>query len=128
MICIECKNKTKVTNSRKNSDGTRVWRRHKCQSCSAIFTTQETVDPISINVLKRNGTVERFSQAKLFLSLHKALEGHITTEDIDQITSNLKAQLVMAKKPIATTYISTKAAGVISGIEKGAAVRYSSYH
>ena len=43
MLCPECKNRSKVTDSR--TDGKTVYRRRKCEHCGHIFFTAETTTP-----------------------------------------------------------------------------------
>src|ERR1039458_7397730 len=77
MVCIYCRSKTQVTNSRHLIRSNGTWRRRTCTKCSALFTTNEIAqynmlwavrDPLS-------GNLEPFERDKLFLSVHDSC-GH----------------------------------------------------
>src|SRR5690554_5213061 len=76
MVCIYCGNKTEVYNTRERKRSPSVWRRRRCVSCVAQFSTSEIPDYESNLVVEGlRGKLYPFSRDKLFLSLYKAL-GH----------------------------------------------------
>jgi transcriptional repressor NrdR len=81
MFCINCFHpSTNVTNSRPNKKQPLVWRRRKCSSCGATFTTYERPS-LADNTLVRlpNGKEEAFNLGKLIISISKAF-AHLPEE------------------------------------------------
>lgn len=72
MHCPFCKHpESKVTDSRNAFEQNAVRRRRECLKCLKRFTTFETVD-LTLQVLKRDGRFEDFSQDKLIRGLDAA--------------------------------------------------------
>jgi transcriptional repressor NrdR len=72
MRCPYCFNEeTKVTDSRNVVETNAIKRRRECLSCQKRFTTFETVDLV-IQVKKRDGSFEEFSQQKITQGLDAA--------------------------------------------------------
>ncbi len=78
MVCIYCKSKTRVTNSRSHSKRSpKTWRRRQCQQCQAVFTTHERPDYSSLYKIRRlEGDLADLLPAELVVSAYNALEGH----------------------------------------------------
>ncbi len=75
MWCAVCNHKdTKVIDSRVSSDGASVRRRRECEKCGFRFSTNEEVELLDLNVVKRDGRRENYSRDKLIRGLEKALE------------------------------------------------------
>ncbi len=76
MNCIYCGNDTETYNSRARARNPSVWRRRRCKTCVAQFTTLELPDySTALAVEGVRGKIYPFSRDKLFMSLHRAL-GH----------------------------------------------------
>jgi transcriptional repressor NrdR len=72
MHCPFCSHpESKVTDSRNAFEQNAVRRRRECLKCLRRFTTFETVD-LTLQVLKRDGRYEDFSQDKLIKGLDAA--------------------------------------------------------
>jgi len=72
MHCPFCSHpESKVTDSRNAFDQNAIRRRRECLKCLRRFTTFETVD-LTLQVLKRDGRFEDFSQDKLIKGLDAA--------------------------------------------------------
>lgn len=79
--------------------------------------------------MKSNGSIQAFSTAKLFISIYKAALDALEPEVIQQITYNIVDQtLVSYKQPIESKKIAMIAQEALRGINKGAALRYSSFN
>ena len=71
MICpCDKRGETSVVDSRPTEDGTAIRRRRLCM-CGQRFTTFETID-LTIQVKKRDGSFQEFSQEKLVKGLDSA--------------------------------------------------------
>lgn len=76
MVCIYCKSKTNVVNSRVKSNSL-VWRRRKCLNCGAVFTTTEEPRYIDILMIKTtNSRLTPFDQDTIFVKMYGCL-GHL---------------------------------------------------
>jgi transcriptional repressor NrdR len=72
MQCPFCSHiESKVTDSRNAFDQNAIRRRRECLKCLRRFTTFETID-LTLQVLKRDGRYEDFSQDKLIKGLDAA--------------------------------------------------------
>ncbi|MBS3904919.1 MAG: transcriptional regulator NrdR [Simkania sp.] len=72
MHCPFCNHQeSKVTDSRNAFDQNAIRRRRECLKCLRRFTTFETID-LTLQVLKRDGRYEDFSQDKLIKGLDAA--------------------------------------------------------
>lgn len=72
MQCPFCSHpESKVTDSRNAFDQNSIRRRRECLKCLRRFTTFETID-LTLQVLKRDGRYEDFSQEKLIKGLDAA--------------------------------------------------------
>ncbi|QKE84374.1 transcriptional regulator NrdR [Arthrobacter sp. NEB 688] len=79
MHCPFCRHTdSRVMDSRTTDDGTAIRRRRQCPECGRRFTTVETA---SLSVVKRSGTTEPFSRAKVLVGVRKACQGRPVTED-----------------------------------------------
>lgn len=79
MHCPFCRHPdSRVVDSREADDGAAIRRRRSCPECGRRFTTVETA---SLQVVKRSGTTEPFSRAKVIDGVRKACSGRPVDED-----------------------------------------------
>lgn len=96
MNCPDCGDKRpRVIDTETSADGTSVRRRRECQACSFRFTTYERPEWDSLQVKKRNGTIEPFDRTKLRAGIDRAVEKRDVTEAtvttlVDDIESALQ--------------------------------------
>jgi transcriptional repressor NrdR len=131
MVCIYCGNNTKVTNSRPLKADNAVWRRRKCQNCSAIFTTKELIYlEQAIRVSKKDGSIEPFYRDKVFLSIFKTVDHLSNPVNIATALSNTVLRhmyKVGSSAVISSEQITMLCAQVIKRYDAAAGVRYLSY-
>ena len=100
MKCPFCScDELKVTDSRIAYDVNAIKRRRECLKCQKRFTTFETIDLI-IQVKKRNGTYEDFSQEKLIKGLSAACYLSKVSHNqilalVAEVTSDLMTRQIM---------------------------------
>jgi len=131
MVCIYCKSKTGIVNSRFNKELFKTWRRHKCTKCHATFTTYEQIDTRqSVKVIKNSGELEAFDEHKLFISIFKAVENFKN----NTIAAKLVLDSVLRHVYCATSLptITSSEIGKISALalkryDTAAAIKYLSY-
>lgn len=98
MNCPDCDtDRTHVLDTETNAKGNTVRRRRECQQCSFRFTTYERPEWDSLQVKKRDGTIEAYEQEKLRAGISRAVEKRpITdtqvTELLDTIETELRAR------------------------------------
>src|SRR3954454_7391438 len=79
MRCPFCRHPdSRVVDSREADEGTAIRRRRECPECNRRFTTMETA---SLYVVKRNGTKEAFSRAKVMDGVRRACKGRPVDDD-----------------------------------------------
>jgi len=91
MLCPNCNSPdTRVIDSRTSKDNQSIRRRRECSDCGHRFTTLEEIIRDGLLVLKKDGSTEDFSQAKLMASLGKALEKRpVETERVHVMVNEL---------------------------------------
>lgn len=132
MVCIYCGYKTKTSISRTSQKAPRTWRRHRCTSCSAVFTSREAPDySLAIAVNENNRSVSAFSPDKLYLSIYRSMTHRkspiedtrgICDYSIDVIARNLD------KGAVDRAYISKTVGKVLKNFDEAAYIHYSAHH
>jgi len=94
--CIYCASDTQVINSRHQRRVNQVWRRRKCLSCGAVFSTHESAAyDVAWRVKTAAGALQPFNRNKLLLSLYKSLEHRPSAlDDADALTSTIMGKLL----------------------------------
>lgn len=115
MMCPNCKAKNnRVIDSRSTADGKSTRRRRECLNCFRRFTTYEFVETISLLVIKKDNSRQRFDKEKLLAMLLRAcgkrplaldvfknivneVESHLQSLFIQEVPSSKIAELTMKK-------------------------------
>ncbi len=95
MRCPFCHDdESKVTDSRMVVETNAIRRRRECCACSRRFTTFETLD-FTLQVLKRDGCYEDFSQEKIVKGMDAAcLHTSISKEQVRSIVYQISVKLM----------------------------------
>ncbi len=95
MRCPFCnQEELKVTDSRNVTESNSVRRRRECLKCLRRFTTFETID-LTIQVQKRDGRYEDFSQEKLIRGLDAACRHtRISHDQVRSLAYKISADLM----------------------------------
>ena len=95
MRCPFCSfEESKVTDSRNSIETNAVRRRRECLSCFKRFTTFESVD-LTLQVRKRDGKYEDFSQEKLIKGIDMACRHtSVSHQQVRTIASKITADLM----------------------------------
>ncbi|MEK7594106.1 MAG: hypothetical protein AAB436_00505 [Patescibacteria group bacterium] len=132
MVCIHCGSETHVINSRPQKRLNQVWRRRRCNTCQAVFTTEETTQYQAVWAVRglKNG-VEPFSRDKLLLSVYKSCEHRKTAlEDArgltDTIINKLRDRVVdgVLTRPVITQVTQVS----LNRFDGAASVHYAAFH
>lgn len=95
MRCPFCASEdSKVVDSRDSESGDATRRRRECLHCGRRYTTYERVEETPLLVIKRNGSEEVFTRAKILNGLLRACEKRgITLERIERIADEIEGEL-----------------------------------
>ena len=131
MVCIYCGSATKVLNSRPQKRANQIWRRRKCLTCRAVFTTIEAVDPTLALQFRHGKHTEPFSRDKLLLSVYDSLRHRkAAATDASVLTaailSRLYAQIQDAS--LSRDLVTQTAAAVLGHFDPAAATHYRAFH
>lgn len=134
MVCIYCGKETSVYNSRGRRNNPSVWRRRRCSTCVAQFTTIELPDyKTSLAIESPNSMLYPFKRDRLFLSLLKALEYRKDALDVaTELTTTVIGGLLRKKKApdgvINIRDIAQTSYAVLKRFDPPAAHTYKAFH
>ena len=100
MLCPYCLSRSGVANSRSHNVAPTVWRRRKCKSCAAVWTTIEKIELSTTHRVRsmKTNRLQQFQQDKLYISIWKALQHRKQpTAEATALTDTIVAK-VLAKK------------------------------
>ncbi|WP_255171800.1 transcriptional regulator NrdR [Natrononativus amylolyticus] len=131
MDCPDCGDeRTRVIDTETSADGTSVRRRRECQRCSFRFTTYERPEWDSLQVKKRDGTIEPFDRAKLRAGIERAVEKRNVSEPtvtnlVDDIESALQDR---ETRIVSSSLIGELVSGRLRDVDKVAYIRFVSVY
>jgi transcriptional repressor NrdR len=132
MRCPKCGcQDDKVIDSRASREGSAIRRRRECLKCEHRFTTYEEVEkPRDININKRDGRHEKFSKAKLVLSLERACQKRpVSSEDIEKIADKIFDDLIETSDgEVSYREIGERVMEELRARDKVAYIRYASIY
>ena len=132
MLCIYCKQETKVINSRPQKRTNRIWRRRTCMSCGTTFTSIEAVDLGGSITVRDIRTLQPFQRDKLFMSVYDSLKHRKTAlEDATSLTDTIISKLyplMMQDAVLLKSDIIGVSIGVLMRFDKAAATHYQAFH
>lgn len=131
MVCIYCSHDTQVINSRHQKRLNQVWRRRKCLSCGAVFTTNESVDLSGVLRVRKSTALEPFSRDILLLSVYESLKHRKSAlQDAGALTSTIVAALhpLAEDTVLDRDVITTVTSSVLERFDRLAASHYAAFH
>ena len=95
MRCPFCSfESTRVVDSRLTPPGDSIRRRRECAGCGNRFTTHERAEEVPIDVIKRDGTTQRFDRSKLLRGLVRAAGGRpVGGEQLEELADSIAAEI-----------------------------------
>lgn len=98
MRCPYCGNENSKVIDKRDSEEARTRRRRECLRCYKRFTTYERVENVELDVVKRDGTVEKFDRSKLTKSISKSIRKNtIDSEQLHRIVDDIEMKLLNRK-------------------------------
>lgn len=132
MVCIYCRAKTAVVNSRSRKRTNETWRRRQCAKCQNVMTTLESVDfTKAVLVNNVNGNMEPFQRDLLFVSIYESLKHR---KDAPRVATALTDTILGKLLPIITNAslkredIVSEATVALRRFDRAAGVHYAAYH
>jgi transcriptional repressor NrdR len=131
MRCPYCSSdESKVVDSRDSEAGDAIRRRRECLACERRYTTYERVDEVPLMVVKRNGSDEMFTRAKLLNGLLRACEKRgIALERIERVVDDIENDL--RRRPgarVTTQEIGEQALRHLKRLDRVAYIRFASVY
>ncbi len=119
---------SKVTDSRANDDGIR--RRRQCIACGERFTTMESVQLSTVQVVKKDGRREDFNREKLLAGVRKACEKrNISVAQLELLAADLEARIVSDGRPeIPSTFVGELVMDALRRLDHIAYIRFASVY
>ncbi len=95
MRCPFCSfESTRVVDSRLTDPGDSIRRRRECAGCGSRFTTHERAEEVPVDVVKRDGTTQRFDRRKLLRGLVRAAGGRpVGGEQLEELADSIAAEI-----------------------------------
>ncbi len=119
---------SKVTDSRANDDGIR--RRRQCISCGERFTTLETVQLSTVQIIKKDGRREDFNREKLLAGLRKACEKRsISIGELESMTAEIEAKIAAdGRQEVPSQVVGELAMDALRKLDHIAYIRFASVY
>lgn len=130
MKCPYCSSPSRIVNSRKSKKTNATWRRHRCVSCGADFTTYEAIDYEKAYVVQRKSRFEPFRPSQLLISIYRAIDHRPYAErDAEALTKDICARLARKNGPqFSPSDISAAVISALQNFDAAGAVKYQANH
>mgnify|MGYP002684460436 CR=1 FL=1 len=130
MKCPFCSNEnTRVIDSRPVDDNISIRRRRMCDECGKRFTTYERLESLEVNVIKKDGSLEKFDSEKIVKGIKKALNHeHVKEEEIRDFAEEIERIALNSEEPLSTNEIGLKTLDWLKGKDKLAYIRFASVY
>lgn len=129
MLCPACKKSdSRVLDSRDEAHFVR--RRRECLGCHYRFTTYERVEPVNLQVVKRNSSMEDYQRDKLARGIYLALEKRpFSAPQIESIIDEIERTiLVLNIKKIPTRQIGDLVTDKLKSLDEVGYLRFLSVY
>lgn len=135
-VAVHCpfcgETETKVIDSRLVTEGDQVRRRRECQNpkCGERFTTFEIAELLLPQVVKADGTRQRFDESKLESGMLRALEKRpVSVETIEAALNRIKRSLqVMGEREVESRLVGELVMAELHKMDDVAYVRFASVY
>ena len=120
----------KVIDSRPTEDGNAIRRRRECLKCQRRFTTYETLETISLAVIKQDNSRQPYEREKIIRGIIRACEKRpISLPQMEKIADDVEGELYQAAiKEVTSTEIGERVMSHLKEIDEVAYVRFASVH
>lgn len=130
MRCPFCSfDSTRVVDSRLTDPGDSVRRRRECADCGSRFTTHERAEEVPIEVIKRDGTTQRFDRRKLLRGLVRAAGGRpVGGEQLEELADSIALQIRRHGRAVQAERIGDLAERGLARLDPVTAIQFASVY
>ncbi len=131
MKCPYCGSEDgKVIDSRPAEDNTAIRRRRECLNCLRRFTTYETLETISLAVIKSDNSRQPYDRSKILRGIIRACEKRpVSLPEMEKIADNVESELYQSmEKEVSSTEIGERVMKHLKEVDEVAYVRFASVH
>ncbi len=120
----------KVIDSRPTEEGNAIRRRRECLQCQRRFTTYETLETISLAVIKQDNSRDPYNRDKVIRGIMTACKKRpVTLAQMEKIADDIESELYQAAiKEVSSTEIGERVMNHLKEIDEVAYVRFASVH
>jgi len=120
----------KVIDSRSAEDGNAIRRRRECLQCQRRFTTYETLETISLAVIKADNSRQPYDRSKVLRGIIRACEKRpVTLPQMEKIADDIESELYQSmEKEVTSIEIGEKVMSHLKEVDEVAYVRFASVH
>jgi transcriptional repressor NrdR len=120
---------TRVTDSRLTDPGDSIRRRRECGGCGNRFTTYERAEELPIDVIKRDGSTQRFDRRKLLRGLVRAAGGRpVGGEQLEQLADAIAAEIRRGGPEVKAERIGDLAERGLARLDPVTAIQFASVY
>ena len=120
---------TKVVDSRLTDPGDSIRRRRECAGCGNRFTTHERAEELPIDVVKRDGSTQRFDRRKLLRGLVRAAGGRpVGGEQLEQLADTIAAEIRRGGPEVKAERIGDLAERGLARLDPVTAIQFASVY
>ena len=120
---------TKVTDSRLTDPGDSIRRRRECAGCGNRFTTHERAEDVPIDVIKRDGSTQRFDRRKLLRGLVRAAGGRpVGGEQLEGLADSIAAEIRRGGPEVKAERIGDLAERGLARLDPVTAIQFASVY
>lgn len=134
MRCPNCGSRdNKVVDSRTNDNSNSIRRRRECIKCGKRFTSYETIERVSLLVVKRDGSRQSFDTQKIKNSIMAATgKRPVSMKQIDNIVESIEMQIANTamgdQQEIASSVIGDMVMEELKKIDEVAYIRFAAVY
>jgi len=134
MRCPNCGSRdNKVVDSRTNDNSNSIRRRRECLKCSKRFTSYETIERVSLLVIKNDGSRQSFDSQKIKNSIIAATgKRPVSMKQIDNIVESIEMQIANTamgdQQEIASSIIGDMVMEELKKIDEVAYIRFAAVY
>ncbi|MBQ3076415.1 MAG: transcriptional repressor NrdR [Clostridia bacterium] len=131
MKCCFCGHpESRVIDSRPIDEGASIRRRRECASCGRRFTTYETIETVSVMVVKKDRSREAFDREKLLKGLLRACEKRpVPVKRLEAVVDEVEATVQnMLEREVTSQAIGEMVMDRLKEIDDVAYIRFASVY
>ena len=131
MKCCFCGHtESKVIDSRPTDEGASIRRRRECLACGKRFTTYETIETVSVMVVKKDKSREAFDREKLLKGLLRACEKRpVPVKHLENLVAEVKSTVLnMLEREVTSEAIGEMVMERLKKIDDIAYIRFASVY